>query len=102
MKSSNRSSVEVLIVAVPETAGSALYGMLDVLSAAGNIWQTLVNTEAKQALFRVRIVGHIAEAFTCGNGIPVTPDCSIADDPKAGILSFGSAPTSTYRGAMRS
>ena len=27
--------IEVLIVAVPETAGSALYGMLDVLHAAG-------------------------------------------------------------------
>ena len=29
--------IEVIIVAVPETAGSALYGMLDVLLAAGNI-----------------------------------------------------------------
>jgi hypothetical protein len=38
MKSSRNDPVEVLIVAVPETAGSALYGMLDVLLAAGNIW----------------------------------------------------------------
>jgi hypothetical protein len=36
--------VQVLIVAVAETAGSALYGMLDVLLAAGNIWQTLAGT----------------------------------------------------------
>ena len=45
MSSLNRDPVEVLIVAVPETAGSALYGMVDVLTAAGNIWQTLVNTD---------------------------------------------------------
>ena len=31
---SMNTPVQVLIVAVPETAGSALYGMLDVLSAA--------------------------------------------------------------------
>lgn len=86
MRSSNTGPVEVLIVAVPETAGSALYGMVDVLTAAGNVWQILVNTEPERTLFRVRIVGHIGEAFTCGNGIPVTPDFSVADDPKADIL----------------
>ena len=81
-----KAPVEVLIVAVPETAGSALYGMLDVLLAAGNIWQTLVRTDSEQALFRVRIVAPTAEAFTCGNGIPVTPDYSVADNPGASIL----------------
>ena len=39
MNASEAKPIEVLIVAVPETAGSALYGMVDVLSSAGNIWQ---------------------------------------------------------------
>jgi len=78
--------VEVLIVAVPETAGSALYGMLDVLLAAGNIWQTLVREPGQQSLFRVRIVSPDGEAFRCGNRIPVVPDCSVTDDPDATIL----------------
>jgi transcriptional regulator GlxA family with amidase domain len=78
--------VEVLIVAVPETAGSALYGMVDVLLAAGNIWQTLVRSASGQVLFRVRIVAPGREPFQCGNGIPVVPDCAVADDPQAGIL----------------
>jgi transcriptional regulator GlxA family with amidase domain len=81
-----KDPVDVLIVAVPETAGSALYGMLDVLLAAGNIWQTLARTGSEQTLFRVRIVSPVAESFTCGNGIPVVPDCSVADNPEAGIL----------------
>ncbi len=51
-----RSPLDVLIVAVPETAGSALYGMSDVLNAAGNIWQTLARSDTPQQLFRVRIV----------------------------------------------
>lgn len=86
MTSSSKDPVEVLIVAVPETAGSALYGMVDVLLAAGNIWQTLVRTESEQNLFQVRIVAPTREAFTCGNRIPVMPDFSVADNPKASIL----------------
>jgi len=69
--------ISVLIVALPETAGSALYGMLDVLCSAGNIFQTLVRSNDEQQLFRVRIVADSERPFTCGNGIPVTPDCEI-------------------------
>jgi transcriptional regulator GlxA family with amidase domain len=71
---------------VPETAGSALYGMLDVLLATGNIWQTLVRTEAAPGLFRVRIVAPRRRGFACGNGIPVRPDCAVAEDPAADIV----------------
>jgi hypothetical protein len=48
--------IDTVIVAVPETAGSALYGMVDVLLAAGNIWQTLVRESGAGQLFRVRIL----------------------------------------------
>ena len=78
--------VETLIVAVPETAGSALYGMLDVLMAAGNLWQTLARSETPAQRFRVRIVSARAGAFRCGNGIPVHPDCAVRDDPGAQIV----------------
>lgn len=80
------SPVEVLIVAVPETAGSALYGMIDVLSAAGNVWQTLVGTEVERQLFRVRIVAESLDAFTCGNRIPVVPDVRVADVPSGDLV----------------
>ena len=80
------SPIKVLIVAVPETAGSALYGMVDVLLAAGNIWQTLVRSETEDKLFQVSIVSPEKAIFSCGNGIPVNPECSIADDPYADIV----------------
>ena len=78
--------IDVLIVAVPETAGSALYGMLDVLSATGGIWQTLLRSGDEQQFFRVRIVSPDGKLFTCGNGIPVNPDCSVGEDPSAPIV----------------
>lgn len=84
-KGPRKGPIEVLIVAVPETAGSALYGMVDVLQAAGSIWQTLVRTESEQ-LFRVSIVSPRRESFPCGNRIPVTPDFSVDDDPEGSIV----------------
>jgi transcriptional regulator GlxA family with amidase domain len=85
-KLKRKISVEALIVAVPETAGSALYGMLDVLSATGNIWQTLARTGDATACFHVRIVSPDGRLFSCGNRIPVNPDCSVTDDPSADIV----------------
>jgi transcriptional regulator GlxA family with amidase domain len=78
--------IEVLIVAVPATAGSALYGMLDVLTAAGNIWQTLVRAEPAPTLFNVRIVSPRLRSFSCGNAIPVRPDVSLKENPHADIV----------------
>ena len=78
--------VEVLILAIPETAGSALYGMVDVLSATGNLWQTLVRSNDEAKRFKVKIVSTLDRDFTCGNGIPVHPQVSIEDDPPARII----------------
>jgi len=86
MQRPRQQPIDVLIVAVPETAGSALYGMLDVLSAAGNIWEVLVRSGEQRQLFRVRIVAPRRGSFRCGNGIPVRPDCAVADDPVAPII----------------
>jgi len=78
--------VDALIVAVPETAGSALYGMVDVLLAAGNLWQTLVRAETLPAPFRVRIVSTEAKSFECGNRIPVVPDVTLDEEVTPDIV----------------
>lgn len=80
------SPVQTAIVAVPETSGSALYGMIDVLSAAGNLWQTLVGIDPGKQVFDVQIVSPSREPFRCGNAIPVSPDASVDDDPQADIV----------------
>lgn len=79
-------ALEALIVAVPETAGSALYGMLDVLAAAGTLWPTLVKSGAPRQLIAPRIVSITRKPFRCGNGIPVSTHLSVSDDPKADIV----------------
>ena len=78
--------ISVLLLAIPETAGSVLYGMKDVLCATGNIWQTLVRSDALSNPFSVSIVSTTRKPFACGNGIPVKPDLSIQDNPPTDIL----------------
>lgn len=78
--------LETAIVAVPETAGSALYGMMDVLSVTGNVWQTLTRTDPMPAPFRVRVVGLGRDRFCCGNGIPVEPAAAIHEVTRADIV----------------
>ena len=86
MESSQNAPVDALVVAVTETAGSALYGMIDVLTASGNLWQQLVGAEPVQRLIEPRIVSPMPEPFQCGNGIPVTPHLDIADDPSPDVV----------------
>ena len=79
-------SLKTLVLALPETSGSALYGMVDVLKSAGNLWQTLTSREGGTMPFDVRIVSDRRRPFECGNGIPVTPDVSFATDARPDIV----------------
>jgi transcriptional regulator GlxA family with amidase domain len=79
-------AVEALLVALPETAGSALYGMVDVLSATGALWRQLVGEPPGRALIQPRIVSVTRRPLRCGNGIPVEPQAGIDEDPAAPIV----------------
>ena len=79
-------AVEALIAALPETAGSALCGMVDVLAATGTLWQQLVGEEPAGSAIRPRIVALSREPFRCGNGIPVIPDLAVDEDPADDVV----------------
>jgi transcriptional regulator GlxA family with amidase domain len=86
MDVSDRKPIDVMIVAVPETSGSALYGMVDVLSATGTLWRQLVGAPRGTPAFRPRIVSPGGEPFRCVNGTPVAPDFGVEDNPEADIV----------------
>jgi transcriptional regulator GlxA family with amidase domain len=80
------TAVEALIAALPETAGSALYGMVDVLAATGTLWRELVGEAPTASLIQPKIVALSREPFRCGHGIPVIPDVGVDEDPEADIV----------------
>lgn len=101
MESGCDKTIEALVLAVPETAGSALYGMVDVLAATGTLWHELSGESPGYRLIEPRIVSRSLESFRCGNGIPVNPDLSVdqAQAPEILILpELWLAPTDDMRG----
>lgn len=75
--SQTESRIEVFLLALPQTAGSALYGMVDVLAATGTLWREFVGEEAGRQLIRPRIVSTTKRPFRCGNNIPISPELTL-------------------------
>ncbi len=86
MNHSEMESVQAHIVALPETAGSALYGMVDVLAATGTLWNELVGDPRGGRTITPFIVSNSRKKFRCGNGIPVDPHFDIAELSSPEIL----------------
>jgi transcriptional regulator GlxA family with amidase domain len=78
--------LETLVLALPETAGSALYGLVDVLMTTGRIWQALLRRDVGPLPFNVQVASVARRTFRCGNGIPVSPTVSLRDGPHADII----------------
>ncbi|MFY9734150.1 MAG: helix-turn-helix domain-containing protein [Rhodoplanes sp.] len=79
-------TIDAFVLALPETAGSALYGMVDVLAATGTLWRELVGDDPGQPLIHPRVVSLSRAPFTCGNGIPVSPELAIDEVCEAAIV----------------
>lgn len=86
MDQPNLPTIEAMVVALPESAGSALYGMVDVLNATCTLWQELVGEAPNGPVLRTRIIGPTRAPFRCGNDIPVQPAIGIDEEPLADIV----------------
>ena len=71
--------IDVYLLALPESAGSPLYGMIEVLASTGPSWRELSGLDRGPTLIRTHIVGLTRERFTLTHGIPVQPDLAIGD-----------------------
>jgi len=79
-------TIEALIVALPESAGSAIYGLVDVFASTGTLWRELVGDEPGRRLIRPKIVSTSRDSFRCGNEIPVSPELTINEKSNAEII----------------
>jgi transcriptional regulator GlxA family with amidase domain len=86
MMIADEKSLDALILALPESAGSAIYGLVDVFASTGTLWREIVGDEPGGPLIRPKIVSPSRDRFHCGNGIPVSPELTIQDKCDAGII----------------
>jgi len=59
------------LLAVPETTGSLLYGLFDLFSGVRRDWSALVDCEARESPFEVRIVGRQPGILAVENGLSI-------------------------------
>ena len=71
--------LKVDILAAPETTGSVLYGLYDLLMLPGTAWPRIVLSKPGEPLMEIRIVARTKEAFACRNTVPVTPQLSLEE-----------------------
>ena len=79
-------AIPIHILCLPESAGSALYGMVDVLAATGTLWRELTGETPVPAMIEPKLVSTDRSPFTCGNRVPVTPDLSFDEVLEPGIV----------------
>jgi len=79
MKVSPGTPPRISLLALPESSGSVLYGLYDVLGSVDWAWPSLMGDAAAHRGFEVQIVSPEAHEFRCLGGVPVAPQATLAD-----------------------
>ena len=66
MADAETKTVEALIVALPESAGSAIYGLVDVFASTGTLWREIVGDDPGRPLIRPKVVSLSRDPFGAG------------------------------------
>ncbi|GGX68228.1 GlxA family transcriptional regulator [Saccharospirillum salsuginis] len=78
--------IEVALLATPESTGSTLYGMVDVLSSVGRDWPLLTTGQAGESIIRPLILSRDLEPLPIANGGLVQPQQRLAEDYQPDVV----------------
>ncbi len=73
--------VKVAVLAFPETSASVVYGVYDLLAAAGRDWGIIVGGEPGRVLFEPMVVSARSGSFAASNGVILSPERTLAQCP---------------------
>ena len=78
--------IRISLLALPESTGSVLYGLYDILTSVCHMWREVTGEASAHPGFEVRIVAPTATPFTCFGGVPVHPDADLAGTLETDII----------------
>lgn len=81
-----RPPIPLALVAVPESAAYALYGIREVFASVGVAWAELTGANDRRPWFEVTVVAAGRAPFTAAGGVPVVPDAAFAEAPAAALV----------------
>lgn len=67
------------LLAVPESSAAVIYGLHEVFSCVGTIWQTLTGDQIRSREMQPRIIGLATEPMQTSLQVRLTPDGTFAD-----------------------
>lgn len=76
----------ICLLSAVETSPSVLYGLVDVLGAAGVVYSEVTTGRPGEPIFDVRVVAATAEPFRCLSNILIVPDCAVNEADDADIV----------------
>jgi len=82
----NSTPVQVVILALPETTASTIYGMYDLFRSAGRDWQLLTTGVAGESLIEPRVLSVDGKPMRAGNGVTIVPDGTLEEGPQPSVV----------------
>src|SRR5499425_164063 len=83
---SSDGKINVALLVVPEVTTSALFGLLDIFSAAGRDWPFIMGRDPGEPRMRPYIVAREKKDVLGANGIVIRPDYDLASCPPPDIV----------------
>ena len=71
--------LQAAVLAPPEFTASTLFGVYDLLAAAGRDWEFVVNGVMGNSRIQPSVVARTTERCRSGNGVWIEPDCAFED-----------------------
>lgn len=78
--------LRISLLALPQSSGSVLYGLYDVLGSIGTVWTEMTGQGDGRPLTEVRIVSTAREPFRAWGGVPVAPDLALAEVTETDVV----------------
>jgi transcriptional regulator GlxA family with amidase domain len=80
------SPLQVAILALPETAPMAVYGLHEVLGSVGRIWPLITGETDRVRPISPRIVARDSRSFMTSAGTPIVPHAAISETEKPDVV----------------
>ncbi len=78
--------LRVSILAVPETSATAVYGLYEMLSSVGVLWQQVTGEAVSARRIEARIVARSRRPYRSAIGTPIAPHASLAEQGLADVV----------------
>lgn len=84
--SQNARKLSVGLVAVPESSAAVIYGLHEVFTCVGNVWESLTGEAVRSREMQPRIVGASTDPIRTKLRVPLMPDSTFTDRAQMDVV----------------